>query len=83
MKMGAPIREQLTLPGAGDMSDLLVVAGGTGLAPLLAVLGQIDRCWEATGSPPRVHLFHGSRMAWNSLRPCVRGHEKVPSGGQV
>ena len=42
-----------------------MVAGGTGLAPLRAVLEQIDRGWEATGYGPRVHLFHGSRMAWH------------------
>jgi NAD(P)H-flavin reductase len=42
-----------------------MVAGGTGLAPLRAVLEQIDRAWEATGAAPRVHLFHGSRMPWN------------------
>jgi NAD(P)H-flavin reductase len=42
-----------------------MVAGGTGLAPLRAVLEQIDWGWESTGSAPRVHLFHGSRMPWN------------------
>jgi NAD(P)H-flavin reductase len=42
-----------------------MVAGGTGLAPLRAVLEQLDRGWQDTGSGPRVHLFHGSRMAWN------------------
>jgi hypothetical protein len=42
-----------------------MVAGGTGLAPLRAVLEQIGRDWAATGSGPRVQLFHGSRTAWN------------------
>ena len=42
-----------------------MVAGGTGLAPLRAVLQQIERRWRATGYGPRVHLFHGSRMPWN------------------
>jgi NAD(P)H-flavin reductase len=41
------------------------VAGGTGLAPLRAVLQQIERGWRSTGYGPRVHLFHGSRMPWN------------------
>jgi NAD(P)H-flavin reductase len=59
------VGEQLTLPENGRVPDLLMVAGGTGLAPLRAVLGQIDRGWEATRSGPRVHLFHGSRMSWN------------------
>ena len=65
IKMGAPVGEQLTLSEYEPLPDLLMVAGGTGLAPLRAVLEQIDRGWEATGSAPRVHLFHGSRMPWN------------------
>jgi NAD(P)H-flavin reductase/hemoglobin-like flavoprotein len=65
IKLAAPVGEQLTLPENGHIPDLLMVAGGTGLAPLRAVLEQIDRAWEATGVAPRVHLFHGSRMPWN------------------
>jgi NAD(P)H-flavin reductase/hemoglobin-like flavoprotein len=65
IRLAAPVGEQLTLPEDGQLPDLLMVAGGTGLAPLRAVLEQIDRGWEATGSAPRVHLFHGSRMPWN------------------
>jgi len=65
IKLAAPVGEQLTLPEDGTLPDLLMVAGGTGLAPLRAVLEQIDRGWEADGSAPRVHLFHGSRMPWN------------------
>jgi NAD(P)H-flavin reductase/hemoglobin-like flavoprotein len=65
VKLAAPVGEQLTLPENGRVPDLLMVAGGTGLAPLRAVLEQIDRGWEATGSAPQVHLFHGVRMPWN------------------
>jgi len=65
VRMGAPVGEQLTLPENGQVPDLLLVAGGTGLAPLRAVLQQIERGWRATGYGPRVHLFHGSRMPWN------------------
>ena len=65
VKLAAPVGEQLTLPGNGRVPDLLMVAGGTGLAPLRAVLDQIDRGLEASDPAPRVHLFHGSRMAWN------------------
>src|SRR5215208_6653484 len=65
VKLAAPVGEQLTLPKNGPVPDLLMVAGGTGLAPLRAVLEQIGRGWEATGSGPRVQLFHGSRMPWN------------------
>src|SRR5215213_4647135 len=65
IRLAAPVGEQLTLPESGPLPDILMVAGGTGLAPLRAVLEQIDRGWQATGSGPRVHLFHGSRMPWN------------------
>jgi NAD(P)H-flavin reductase/hemoglobin-like flavoprotein len=65
IRLAAPVGEQLTLPENTQLPDLLMVAGGTGLAPLRAVLEQIDQGWEATGSAPRVHLFHGSRMPWN------------------
>jgi NAD(P)H-flavin reductase len=65
IKMGAPVGEQLTMPENGHIPDLLMVAGGTGLAPLRAVLQQIERRWRATGYGPQVHLFHGSRMPWN------------------
>ena len=65
IRMGAPVGEQLTLPENGYLPDLLMVAGGTGLAPLRAVLEQIDRGWDTNGSGPRVHLFHGSKMPWN------------------
>jgi NAD(P)H-flavin reductase/hemoglobin-like flavoprotein len=65
IRMGAPVGEQLTLPENGPLPDLLMVAGGTGLAPLRAVLEQIRRSWQAAGSGPRAHLFHGSRMPWN------------------
>jgi NAD(P)H-flavin reductase len=65
IKLAAPVGEQLTLSDDGPIPDLLMVAGGTGLAPLRAVLEQIDRRYESTGSAPQVHLFHGSRMPWN------------------
>ncbi len=65
VKLGAPVGQQLTLREDEPVPDLLMVAGGTGLAPLRAVVEQIDRTWEATGDGPRVHLFHGSRMPWN------------------
>jgi NAD(P)H-flavin reductase/hemoglobin-like flavoprotein len=65
VKLAAPVGQQLTLPDQGPLCDILMVAGGTGLAPLRAVLEQIDRKWESARSAPRVHLFHGSRMPWN------------------
>ncbi|GAA0583242.1 oxidoreductase [Kribbella sandramycini] len=64
VKLGAPVGERLTRR-TGDPTDLLLVAGGTGLAPLLAVLEQIHLEWERAGSGPLVHLLHGVRMPWH------------------
>lgn len=64
VRLGAPIGEQLTRE-PGDRRDLLLVAGGTGLAPLRAILEQIDREWLAQGTAPQVQLFHGARVPWN------------------
>ena len=65
VRLAAPVGQQLTLPENEPTKDLLMIAGGTGLAPLRALLEQIDRKWETVRSAPRVHLFHGSRMPWN------------------
>lgn len=64
VRIGAPVGDGLTHNGV-DGRDLLMVAGGTGLAPLRAVLEQIDRNWQVTAAAPQVHLFHGARMPWN------------------
>ena len=72
VKLGAPVGERLTRR-TGDPSDLLMVAGGTGLAPLRAVIEQIDQEWERSRTAPRVHLLHGVRMAWHLYdRPWLR-----------
>ena len=72
VKLGAPVGERLTRR-AGDQRDLLMVAGGTGLAPLRALVEQIDNEWLRTRSAPRVHLLHGVRMAWHLYdRPLLR-----------
>lgn len=72
VKLGAPVGERLTRR-AGDPSDLLMVAGGTGLAPLRAVIEQIDQEWKQSRTAPRVHLLHGVRMAWHLYdRPWLR-----------
>ncbi|MBO0829493.1 MAG: flavohemoprotein [Streptosporangiales bacterium] len=65
VRMGAPVGDRLTLPDANDGRPLLLVAGGTGLAPLRAVIEHLDRAWANTGRAPRVHLYHGARWAWN------------------
>jgi NAD(P)H-flavin reductase len=64
VKIGAPVGDQLTWSDE-DRRDLLLVAGGTGLAPLRAVVEQVDQLWQRQGSGPRVHLFHGVRVPWN------------------
>ena len=72
VKLGAPVGERLTRR-AGDERDLLMVAGGKGLAPLLAVVEQIDNEWRRLGRAPRVHLLHGVRMPWHLYdRPRLR-----------
>ena len=72
VKLGAPMGERLTRP-AHDPTDLLMVAGGTGLAPLRAVIEQIDQEWQRSHVAPRVHLMHGVRMAWHLYdRPRLR-----------
>lgn len=64
VKMGAPIGDQLH-HSADDSRNILMVAGATGLAPLRAILEQIDRGWQGSGQAPHVQLFHGVRMPWS------------------
>jgi NAD(P)H-flavin reductase len=72
LKLGAAVGDRLTRRD-NDPTDLLMVAGGTGLAPLRAVLEQIDREWQRYGAAPRVHLLHGVRMPWHLYdRPMLR-----------
>ena len=64
VRLGAPVGDQLTLSEDHDR-DLMMVAGGTGLAPFRAVVEQLDRRWQADGAAPKVHLFHGVGVPWN------------------
>jgi hemoglobin-like flavoprotein len=54
VRLGSPVGERLTLT-AGSSSDLLMIAGGTGLAPLKALVEQV----AAEGGRRRVHLYLG------------------------
>jgi NAD(P)H-flavin reductase/hemoglobin-like flavoprotein len=63
VRLGAAVGDTLKLPENGRR-NLLMVAGGTGLAPLRAMLEQLDRRTQP-GDVPMVHLFHGARMPWN------------------
>ncbi|WP_229662321.1 globin domain-containing protein [Agromyces bauzanensis] len=62
IRLGAPVGQELTLDESERERDLIMVAGGTGLAPLRAHLERIDLDWQSTGEAPRVHLFHGARL---------------------
>jgi len=62
VRLGAPVGDSLKMPTGGQ--DILMVAGGTGLAPFRAMLEQLDRRMQPA-EVPRVHLFHGARMPWN------------------
>lgn len=65
VRMGAPIGEKLTLSDVDEQKPLVLVAGGTGLAPLRAVAEQLDRRWADTGDVPAVQMYHGARWPWN------------------
>jgi NAD(P)H-flavin reductase/hemoglobin-like flavoprotein len=72
VKLGAPVGDRLTRRPQ-DRGDLLMVAGGTGLAPFRAVIEQIDHEWQRSHTAPRVHLLHGVRMPWHLYeRPWLR-----------
>lgn len=72
VKLGAPVGERLTR-NPDDQRDLLMVAGGTGLAPFRSVIEQIDMQWQRTHTAPYVHLLHGVRMPWHLYdRPWLR-----------
>ncbi|HEX6423799.1 MAG TPA: globin domain-containing protein [Acidimicrobiales bacterium] len=91
LRAGAPVGERLTL-GPDERLDLLLLAGGTGLAPMKALIEQL----RAEGGPRRTHLFWGVRRRrelydlaamqqlaegcdWLRLVPCV-SQEPAPDG---
>ncbi len=53
-----PALGTMTLGRAGDR-DLLCIAGGTGLAPIKAIVEQAIR--ESADCPRQIHLFYGAR----------------------
>jgi NAD(P)H-flavin reductase len=83
LRAGAAVGTRLTLPPEPDR-DIVMLAGGTGLAPMKALISQIER----DGGLRRVHLFWGARyhrelydmpamlalrdrLDWLRLAPCV------------
>jgi NAD(P)H-flavin reductase/hemoglobin-like flavoprotein len=63
LRLGPPTGSALTLYAAEPDRDLLMLAGGTGLAPLRALVEQIAAEAGTAGQPRRVTLFHGGRVA--------------------
>jgi NAD(P)H-flavin reductase len=64
IRLGAPVGTALAIDPLSD-SDLLMVAGGTGVAPFLALLEEIERAWQLGQTSRHVHLVHGARYAWS------------------
>src|SRR5512139_1424773 len=64
VRIGAPVGNTLAIDPLAD-SDLLMVAGGTGIAPFLALLDEIEQGWQLGKTERRVHLVHGARYPWN------------------
>ncbi|NLE81716.1 MAG: oxidoreductase [Rhodococcus sp.] len=64
IKLGAPVGHKLTLD-PDHSGNLLMVAGGTGLAPLRAVVEELDNRWGTSSAAPNVLLFHGVRYTPN------------------
>lgn len=93
LRVGAPVGDGLTLdPGPG--CDLLLLAGGTGLAPMKALVQQLE---ADGGGHRRLHLFWGVRhhrelydlsamrsltdgLEWARFVPCV-SHEHSTADG--
>lgn len=90
----APIPEQVegrpapTRPLRGDHQDVLIIAGGTGIAPIRSLLLDISRFSDN----PRVHLFYGAKYPgelydlaslidtasyspWLTVQPVAEEHE--------
>lgn len=93
LRVGAPVGNRLTL-SPDSRRDLVMMAGGTGLAPMKALVQQL----HAEGQRRRVHLFWGTRfhrelydlpamhrmaesIDWLRLVPCVSDEPMV--GSQV
>lgn len=64
LRLGAPVGTALAIDPLSD-TDLLMVAGGTGIAPFLALLEEVERAWHQGQTSRRVHLVHGARYAWS------------------
>jgi NAD(P)H-flavin reductase/hemoglobin-like flavoprotein len=59
LRLGPPVGDRLTLDPASSR-DLVLIAGGTGVAPMKALIEQV----AAEGGNRMVHLFWGVRWSW-------------------
>ncbi|MET9488208.1 globin domain-containing protein [Nocardia sp. NPDC006630] len=64
IRLGSPVGTAFVIPPQA-VDNLLLIAGGSGLAPLRAVLDRVGAEVGRGGYAPRVHLFHGVRTSWN------------------
>jgi NAD(P)H-flavin reductase/hemoglobin-like flavoprotein len=64
VKLGAPVGDRLIRPD-DPTRELLMVAGGTGLAPLRAVLEEIELDHRAGKPVANVEFYHGARVPWS------------------
>ncbi len=79
VRLGPPVGEGLTLPVIRTLPDLLLIGGGTGIAPLLAILDEVAARHERTGMGPRVTLYHGVRHPWGFYaKPELAKYEDAP-----
>ncbi|MFC4534776.1 globin domain-containing protein [Sphaerisporangium dianthi] len=73
--LGPPVGT-MTPPPDDPVRDILCVAGGTGLAPLKAIIEHVI----ASGRRPNIHLLHGARTAAElyDLADLVRMEGRYP-----
>jgi ferredoxin-NADP reductase len=75
LRLGPPVGDRLTLAPGGSR-DLVLIAGGTGLAPMKALIEQV----AAEGGGRHVQLFWGTRWSWelydlDALGRLAAGHD--------
>jgi NAD(P)H-flavin reductase/hemoglobin-like flavoprotein len=75
LRLGAAVGHRLTLP-AGSDRDLLLISGGTGLAPLKAIVEQV----AVEGARRQVYLFMGARTERDlyDLKAMAQLAEELP-----
>ncbi|MEU0542739.1 globin domain-containing protein [Nocardia sp. NPDC005978] len=64
VRLGAPVGTAFVFPPQA-VDNLLLIAGGSGLAPMRAIIERIEQESRHTGYTPRVQLFHGVRTTWD------------------